>query len=449
MQNPFDVFIFLSSEDDHYRVSGGIGTYIGVLTTTLKECYPEATVYWLTRSPNNKDFSQVDSSGTIRHYLSCMPSNHSDFLDVYPDIQTNAAAQLVGLQHKMETKALEIIEQHSDQTILIESGEWEGQGNALFRCIKNPNIFKVARIHTPLATCIKQNQLPLNSANSVQMLCELETILSAHLISSCTQFMKERLTADLFQGKLPESPPTVVLPNPVNMQAFNGVQKTKAEAIDYLNTLFPGKFKKDDFLIFLIGSVEKRKGVQFAIDSVSDVVKQIPQAHFCFFGHHLGEKEGSLTANQKFHPDELYEKLSPSNRKHVSFLGYIPHKILPNILPAADLFPILSIGDNFPGTVAEIALSKGAILAAQRGGVKEMLTDANGGFSAYPLGDQLEHLTANLVQGIVALHRDISKRIEIGCCAEKTIREKYAPQKVVSNMIATYTDYYLANTACV
>ncbi len=449
MQNPFEVFIFLSSEDDHYRVSGGIGTYIGVLTASLKESYPAATVYWLTRSPNDKDFSQVDSFGTIRHYLSCMPATHSQFLDVYPDIQANAAAQLVGLQHKMETKALEIIERHPNQTILIESGEWEGHGNALFRCLKSPNIFKVARIHTPLATCIKQNQLPINSANSVQMLCELQTVLSADLISSCTEFMKKRLTADLFQGKLPESPPTVVLPNPVNMQAFNGIKKTKAEAIDYLNTLFPGQFKKDDFLIFLVGSVEKRKGVQFAMESVSEVVKQIPQAHFCFFGHHLGEKEGSLTANQKFHPDDLYKGLSPSDREHVSFFGYIPHEILPNILPAADLFPILSIGDNFPGTVAEIALSRGTILATQRGGVKEMLTDANGVFSAYSLGDQLEHLTANLVRGIIALHRDIPKRKEIGCHAEKTIREKYDPKQVVFKMIATYADYYLASGTCV
>lgn len=438
MRPPFQVFIFLSSEDDRHRVCGGIGTYIGLLTKTLKQLYSGAHVYWVTRSPREKDFFEEDEEGVKRYYVSPFPSSHSGFVNDFPFIRDNASAQLVGLHHKMEERVIQILNEHPEEKILIESGEWEGHGSALFRCLQNPRIFKVARVHTPLATCMTQNQLPHTSANAVQMLLEFETLMHSDVISSSTEFMKDRLVKDVFHEQVPESIPIVVIPNPVDVRQFSHQTSSKQEALAYLETLFPGKFNKEDFHIFLLGSVEKRKGVQFAIKAVEAVVSKIPQAHFCFFGHHADKKGSSLTANQKFDPEDLYAQIPPEMKRHVSFFGYLPHEELPNILAAADLFPILSLGDNFPGTVAEIALSKGTILALERGGVREMLTNENGDFVAYSLGSDLEKASARLVEGIETLYNDLERRVVIGRDLADLIQRKYEPQRVVVKMMEQY-----------
>jgi len=51
----FNTVIFVSSEDDKYIVAGGIGTYIGVLIKAIKRDNKDINIYWISKSPINKD----------------------------------------------------------------------------------------------------------------------------------------------------------------------------------------------------------------------------------------------------------------------------------------------------------------------------------------------------------------------------------------------------------
>lgn len=96
--------------------------------------------------------------------------------------------------------------------------------------------------------------------------------------------------------------------------------------------------------------------------------------------------------------------------KYIVFANYIDHKLLPDIVASGDLFPIMSLGDNFPGTVAEISLAAKPILALKRGGVAEMLTNRKGKFIAYNLGSNLCKASSNLAQGILYLEKNKKKQ---------------------------------------
>ncbi len=75
------------------------------------------------------------------------------------------------LYNKKITRELQkILTRFQDKNVVIESGEWEGLAAELFSSIQNPKVAKIARLHTPLATCIKQNHLPLTPANNYQLL---------------------------------------------------------------------------------------------------------------------------------------------------------------------------------------------------------------------------------------------------------------------------------------
>ena len=179
-----DCVIFLSKEDDKYLVLGGIGTYIGVLSRTIKQVSPKTKVYWITGSPRNSDFIEVDDFGVNRVYVSKSidPKKYKFYDSLLQD--QRSLTEKVYFNNKVTEKALEIIKQNETKNIVIESGEWEGLGSDLFNILDKQNIAKVVRLHTPLATCIKQNNLELSAANNYQLLVENQIIRCADLISA-------------------------------------------------------------------------------------------------------------------------------------------------------------------------------------------------------------------------------------------------------------------------
>lgn len=439
-----DAFICVSSEDEKYNVKGGIGTYLGILTKEAKRLCPQMKVYWVSKSHNAFDFSEKDIYGIKRHYLSdTNPYQNRPFnnrLNFNRQESKSVLDQQIFL-NKANAKLSKILSKLNGKKVAIECGEWEGIAHQLFRTLYDKNIVKATRIHTPLAVTMVSNDLPVSASNQLQLMHEFETLYNADCISSCTKYMKDQVIQHVLGSDCEKSPLIKVIPNPVDANNYKSGVCTRQNSIDKVNTILKNEFiNEDTFNIYVIGSVEIRKGAELVIDAVATVAKKLPNARFCFLGHHGGNDSKNLTANTKLSPDVLLEKIPKEYRHQVAFAGYVDHSELPSIIESGDAFPIMYLGDNFPGTVAEIALMEKPILALARGGVNEMLQNENGEFVAYNLGSSLQAAPSALSAGLVYLYKNAQERKAIGKNLNALVRSKYVPEKIAKDILQFYSD---------
>jgi len=441
-----DAFICISSEDDIYNVKGGIGTYLAVLTKEIKRIYPHMEIHWITKSHNASDFSEIDAFGIHRHYLSDTNPYQDKPFCKHLELSDSAGKALLDQEvflNKANAKLSEILATLKGKKVAIECGEWEGIAHQVFRVIDNKDILKVARIHTPLAVTMISNKLPVSTTNKLQLIHEYETLNNVDCVTSCTNYMKVLLVEHVL-GDCQAADQIRVIPNPVDSKNYKPGTCSRSLSIDKVNALLGKKFlTQDTYNIYFIGSVETRKGAELAMAAVATIAAELPQARFCFFGHHGGNASKNLTANTKLAPEILYEKIPVQYRDQVAFSGYVDHAELPSIMESGDVFPIMYLGDNFPGAVAEISLMEKPILALSRGGVHEMLCDKNGELVAYDLGTSLKEAPAKLAQGVIELYHNPQQRLNIGRNLGALIRGKYEPEKITREIIEFYSDCLL------
>lgn len=215
--------------------------------------------------------------------------------------------------------------------------------------------------------------------------------------------------------------------------------QSRQKALDDFVTLTGQEMNADNFNIFVIGSVEKRKGSDLVAKMAEEVIKRIPNAHFYFIGHHNPGDGTELTANKKMSVETLRSQLSPAANKNVHFTGYVPHDRLPRIMPAGDLFVISYLGDNFPGVVAEVGLSKRPLLALLRGGVNEMLETPEGYAALVMQSDSDADIISQGIVQIVAHHKDPAIGVRHAEQLYEKLLKEYGESKVVQQLISTYS----------
>ncbi len=435
--NKSTLFIVISSEDDVYRVAGGIGTYLGLLTRTQRNIDPTCEIHWITKSPTSRSFQEKDPAGVFRHYLGC--SQNSRPFARLPWKADENLFSLLSFQRAASDTVYALINKSPQRPTIIEVGDWEGHGAEIFHTLSQHTILKVARLHTPLATCIRQNHLPSSAANSFQLLAEYQTLVGADLLSASTQHVKKMVEQDVFGKRNHQHPPISIFPNPIDTTFFSPQPHKRTRAIQTINRLAGRMFLTPQTTnIFIVGSVERRKGVEVVMKSIPAILQKNPLARICFIGHHGGNAKSHLTANTKMDPRDLYKMIPNTLHHSLFFTGYIDHKQLPTLLQAGDLFPIMSVNDNFPGTVAEISLTAKPIIYYATGGVKEMLQRPNGSPIGYSLGSDTNGLANRLAKAVDHLSNDKDLQQKIGIEQRSLMISKYDPTTITKNMYTYY-----------
>jgi len=430
-------YICVSGEDDRELVLGGIGTYLGLLTRFCSKEYPQAEIHWVIRSPDSRTWSSKDENGVHRHYLS--PNASSSFQVLKTTDKSLGQFSSTMIFNTIATKkVLSILREDVNLPTIIESGEWEGHGSELFSVLSEANILRVARLHTPLATCIKQNRLHVGFAEIAQLWREYLTLQNADLLSASTNYVKKRVVEDVFGSIHKAVVPIVTIPNPVDTEIFRPEKLNRKKGVAFINKLLGQEFfNNDTFNIVVIGSVEYRKGANLVVDAFSKLSPLMPNARLCFVGR-TAEQGERKNANKKLSPHDLCKTVKPEASQYIRFTGYVEHKKLPSAIAAGDIFPIFSLGDNFPGVVAEISLCGKPIIAFQRGGVKEMLSDKRGEFLAVDLGNDLEKGVELFKEEILKLYKDKDRLEQIGLTLRKLILHKYEPSKITRQLYGCY-----------
>ncbi len=136
-----------------------------------------------------------------------------------------------------------------------------------------------------------------------------------------------------------------------------------------IDEFVPAIQKPDDvFNILSVCRLTERKGINYLIDSMPEILKNYPKAKLLLAG------EGDQMENLKKQTRQLDLK------EKVEFLGRVDHEKIADIFKKAHVFVLPSLNEGMSNTMLE-ALSSGLpIIATDTGGTKELVVEGENGF---------------------------------------------------------------------
>ena len=211
-----------------------------------------------------------------------------------------------------------------------------------------------------------------------------------------------------------------------------------------------GECKKNGVTKLLtVGRVSPEKGVHILLDAYKHVLEHYPQSQLEIVGW-IGtlpiEYLTTLSDDQltldltKFYGGEQYilhlqGKLSLIEKSHVSFLGEVPHRLMPNYYRDADVVVSASVC-NEPGNMPVIeAMAVGVPAVATRsGGTEESVVDGETGLLV-ERGD-----ASALAEAIIRLLSDERLSNKMGKAAYRRAVELFSWEHAVEKLLKLYEE---------
>ena len=418
---PMDI-VYVSTEDDVHLVKGGIGTAVGLFADAIRDHFPSCRVHWITESPEPGDFT-VRSGSVTRHYL-----------NRFRDGAKLPLSEFCSVVDRRLDRLLEAISAEGRDCV-VEAPDWEGLAARLFTGTGAANVLKVSRLHTPLAVCSRLNQLPDTAQNATQLLRERSQLLASDLLSAPTRYVLERTVEEVLRPHAP-LPPSAVVPNCAPVRRTGRPRPQRAEALAHLNRISGLALPEAAFHVFVVGSLEPRKGARIVQQAIAPLFARFPDCHLTWIGH-IGDS-GDLNANTKIGARSFLEGIPPQHRARVHLAGYVAHQSLLEVLAAADLYALCYLGDNFPGALLEIALAEVPLVLLPRGGVPEMVEGRHGPL-AFMVDDTAEERIPECVASAVADARGAPELARARAAAlRRHVEEAFHPVVVTSRLLGVY-----------
>lgn len=197
-----------------------------------------------------------------------------------------------------------------------------------------------------------------------------------------------------------------------NIAGRTDFDRTQSEKINpsakyhYLNETLRGIFYRDrwkrnacrPYSIFLCQGDYPLKGFHYLLRAMPKVLEQFPEAHVCVAGNNIIEC-GTLKDRLKLSAYGKYiRKLIKDNhlRDHVTMLGMLSAEEIKEQYLQSHLFVLPSALENSPNSLGEAMLLGVPCVAADVGGVHNLLTDGGDGM-LYPAGD-VEALADRIIE---------------------------------------------------
>jgi len=183
----------------------------------------------------------------------------------------------------------------------------------------------------------------------------------------------------------------------------------------------------DTRIVTFIGRLEARKGVLDLAAAVPHVLREHPDAVFRF----VGATDDALVPGQTMR--EHLEQRLRHYRSAIEFTGPLAPAAIPQALATTAVCVLPSLWENFPCVCLEAMAAGRAIVASASGGMREMLADGHAGHLIPPNSPR------RLARSIKSLLADDGRRRELGTAARGRLLAEYAPDRIVSLQIASYT----------
>ncbi|MFM1842135.1 MAG: Spore coat protein [Cyanobacteriota bacterium] len=345
-------------------------------------------------------------------------------LDIYPIIEKKSSALLKisnkvrgllelgqGSQGESGTRIAETLKgiPVDKQPFIIEQAENFG---ASYRTQQCTNIPVITRLHGPYFLHGDIDNHPKDKAYLNRLENEKKAILYTAGVSSPSRDVLQK-TIDFYNVELEGA---AVIPNPIAIPEER--ETWHYEACDPNRLLFVGRF-------------DNRKGGDLVVDAFAKLLQQFPHAMLDFVGPDIGyEDEDGKRWLIKDYIEEKYPQML--GQEKIKIHGKLPAEKIKKFRQQAFVTLIASRYDNFPYTVME-ALSYGSpIVAANVGGIPEIVNDGISGV-LFNGGD-----ADSLLQSIANLLKNHSFAIKLGENARREAIAKYSITTVASQM----SDFY-------
>ncbi|MGH2567734.1 MAG: glycosyltransferase family 4 protein, partial [Bacteroidota bacterium] len=165
-----------------------------------------------------------------------------------------------------------------------------------------------------------------------------------------------------------------VVPLGVDLTRFDPSRYKRSEARAFFGLPQKG------FLIGVLGRLDRQKGQEVLLRSVSEVVERHPDAHFIIAGDETVGEPRSGNPGYKAHLENLCRTLSIE--RHVTFMPFIDD--VPRFMAALDLVVLPSFAETYGLVVIEAMAMEKPVIATNAGGVPEIITDGKTGLLVEP-----------------------------------------------------------------
>lgn len=177
-------------------------------------------------------------------------------------------------------------------------------------------------------------------------------------------------------------------------------------------------WRRDDFLVGVVGSIEPVKGHKFLIKALGKAIAFHPELRCLFVG------EGRLR--------EDMESLVRENKidKHVKFLGF--RNDVMDILRGCDAFCMPSLSEGLPFALLEACSLGLPVLVSSVGGMALLIENGKTGMLVPPSDPEA------LTQGLCSLAGDHETSGAMGQAARAMVKEKFSPDRMLAQTLSCY-----------
>jgi glycosyltransferase involved in cell wall biosynthesis len=289
---------------------------------------------------------------------------------------------------------------------VIEMPECGGEGALVTRLMRVPT---VVRLHSPswlIMPCYDLRRADIVGCSII----EQRAIKGATALTSCSGFLANEVARKL--GVRREIP---VITNGLDIAWFD----TSAERVDvYAKYGLP----KRRLMIVFTGRMERRKGIHLCPEIAASILERF-DVTFVLAGADLF----GYVANT------LLPMLADRPLKgSIHWLGALPLGDLRPLVSAADIFLLPSIWENCPYSCLEAMAAGRAIVAADQGGMPELIHHDVNGLLAQP--DD----APSFVRQLERLIDDATLRDRLGAAARQTVMTAHGHTHVAEQAVDVY-----------
>ena len=230
-------------------------------------------------------------------------------------------------------------------------------------------------------------------------------------IITVSKFLKRELVAKYFV----EENKIRVIYNGVDTERFN--PKVNGDNIRKAYEL------GDSPVVLYLGRLAPYKGVQFLIEAIPLVLREVPKAKFLIGG-----------AIRYDTPDlwRLVKKLRI--KKATIFAGYVPDHVVPNFYACCDVFCYPSLWEGFGLTPAEAQACGKPVVAFNTCAIPEVVENNHTGLLVEP-----KNIEA-LADALISLLKDKERRVRMGLEARKRVLRLFSWDKAAEQTLQVYRE---------
>jgi glycogen(starch) synthase len=382
---------------------GGIGTYVHDMSRALVSAGHQ--VHVLARTWGSPGVVETVPGLHIHRLVVPEPSWRRGTRRV--TARMHETRDIVGWNRQVAARIRAIDRQsHVD---LVEAPEYHAQ--ALLSSVRLRGIPCVVRLHTPTYLLHELNGAAVGgSPLDTSLATNAERCLTrrAKLVTSPSAALARRVESawGLTQGSVR------VVPNPIHAEMFSGLAQTAVA-----NSLL------------YVGRIERRKGVHVLVEALPEIRRHVPDATVVLVGHDHPSGPGGMSMTA--HLTQRASQLGlPADA--VQFTGPKERHDLGMLFARSSVCVVPSLYENFPYTCLEAMAAGRPVVAADTGGIPEIVSDGVTGLLAAPGNHSA--LAAAVVR--ILTEPGLANRLSRG--ARAAVVEQFSPAAIAQRMVAEY-----------